>query len=122
MTTAFYNPLAAVPSLHVGFAFAVGIALAAASRHRWSRVLWLAWGPLVTLTVIATGNHFVFDVIAGVCATALGYWIGAVGTTTISSITAAVRPRAVRLRRPQAALESALRLSEHASAPAASAR
>ena len=30
LTTSFYNELAAVPSLHVGFAVAVGIALAAA--------------------------------------------------------------------------------------------
>jgi hypothetical protein len=121
MTTAFYNPLAAVPSLHVGFAFAVGIALAAASRSRWSRVLWLAWGPLVTLTVIATGNHFVFDVIAGLVATGLGYCIGAVGAKAIDSVTAAARSRSFRLQRPQAARESALRLSEHASAQAASA-
>jgi membrane-associated phospholipid phosphatase len=122
MTTVFYNPLAAVPSLHVGFAFAVGIALAAASRSRWSRVLWLAWGPLVTLTVVATGNHFIFDVIAGLCATALGYCIGAAGAKTMDSIVAAARSRSFRLKRPQAARESALRLSEHASAQAASAR
>ena len=30
LTTSFYNPLAAVPSLHAGFALAVGVALAAA--------------------------------------------------------------------------------------------
>src|SRR3954468_8921570 len=33
LTTSFYNQLAAVPSLHVGFAVAVGIAIAAAVRH-----------------------------------------------------------------------------------------
>ena len=33
LTTSFYNELAAVPSLHVGFAVAIGIALAAAVRH-----------------------------------------------------------------------------------------
>lgn len=122
MTTAFYNPLAAVPSLHVGFAFAVGIALAAASHRRWSRVLWLAWGPLVTLTVIATGNHFVFDVIAGLCATALGYCIGGVGAKTMDRIAAAARSRSLRLPRPQAARKSALRLSERAGAQVGSAR
>ena len=36
-STVFYNPLAAVPSLHCGFAFAVGIALGAATRRRWTR-------------------------------------------------------------------------------------
>src|SRR3954451_15296230 len=33
LTTSFYNELAAVPSLHVGFAVAVGIAVAAVVRH-----------------------------------------------------------------------------------------
>ena len=36
-STIFYNPLAAVPSLHVGFAVAVGVALALALRPRWAR-------------------------------------------------------------------------------------
>jgi hypothetical protein len=33
LTTSFYNQLAAVPSLHVGFAVAVGIAVAASLRN-----------------------------------------------------------------------------------------
>ena len=33
LTTSFYNELAAVPSLHVGFAVVVGFALAAAVRN-----------------------------------------------------------------------------------------
>jgi hypothetical protein len=35
-STVFYNPYAAVPSLHVGFAFAIGIAAAGrlTNRHR----------------------------------------------------------------------------------------
>jgi PAP2 superfamily len=40
----FYNPLAAVPSLHCGFAFAIGIALAAAAQRRWTKALALGWG------------------------------------------------------------------------------
>lgn len=73
VATSFYNPFAAVPSLHAGFAFAVGIALAVALRRRWAKALALMWGPAVTLAVVATGNHFVFDVVAGVFVTALGY-------------------------------------------------
>lgn len=45
-STIFYNPLAAVPSLHVGFA------------------------------VVATGNHYVLDIGAGLTATALGFMAG----------------------------------------------
>ena len=71
-STSFFNELAAVPSLHVGFAVVVGFALFAAVRNplRW---VFLLWGPIVTLAVVATGNHFVFDAIAGLAAAAAGY-------------------------------------------------
>jgi hypothetical protein len=78
LTTSFYNELAAVPSLHVGFAVAVGIAIAAAVRHPAARLLALLWGPAIALAVVATGNHFVFDIAAGVLASALGYGVGTV--------------------------------------------
>ena len=76
-STLFYNPYAAVPSLHVGLAFAVGVAAAAALRARWAKVLALMWGPVVMVSVVATGNHYVFDVAAGLLVTALAY--GATG-------------------------------------------
>jgi hypothetical protein len=77
-TTSFYNELAAVPSLHVGFAVAVGFALFAALEHRALKFLALLWGPVIGLAVVATGNHFVFDMVAGVAASAAGYGLGAV--------------------------------------------
>jgi membrane-associated phospholipid phosphatase len=76
LTTAFYNPLAAVPSLHAGFALAVGVALAAASRRRWLKLLALSWAPIIALAVVATGNHFFFDIGAGVLVTVAGYVTG----------------------------------------------
>src|SRR3954447_10856710 len=76
-STSFYNQIAAVPSLHVGFAVAVGFALFAAIRQPVLRWVALLWGPTVGLAVVATGNHFVFDMIAGVVASALGYALGA---------------------------------------------
>jgi hypothetical protein len=72
-STLFYNELAAVPSLHCGFAVAIGIALACAARHRVSRVLCLMWGPLVCVAVVATGNHYVFDIGAGVLVALAGF-------------------------------------------------
>jgi membrane-associated phospholipid phosphatase len=78
LTTKFYNELAAVPSLHVGFAVAIGIALAAAIRNRVLKVIAWLWGPTIALAVMATGNHFVFDIAAGVVASALGYLLGMV--------------------------------------------
>jgi membrane-associated phospholipid phosphatase len=76
LTTKFYNELAAVPSLHVGFAVAIGIAVAATLRNPILKALALLWGPTIGLAVVATGNHFVFDMVAGVVASALGYLLG----------------------------------------------
>ena len=72
-STIFYNQLAAVPSLHVGFAVAVGVAFAVALRWRWAKALALMWGPLVSLSVVATGNHYFFDIAAGLVVTGLGF-------------------------------------------------
>jgi membrane-associated phospholipid phosphatase len=72
-STLFYNQFAAVPSLHVGFAFAIGLAAAGSLRRRWLKALALLWGPIVTLSVLATGNHYVFDVATGLIATGGGF-------------------------------------------------
>jgi hypothetical protein len=77
LTTSFYNELAAVPSLHVGFAVAIGIAVAAAVRNPAVKVVAWLWGPVIGLAVVATGNHYVFDIAAGVVAAGLGYLLGA---------------------------------------------
>src|SRR5919202_4163979 len=55
LTTSLYNPLAAVPSLHVGFAVAVGIALAAATSNRIAKAIALLWGPAAGLVAVAVG-------------------------------------------------------------------
>src|SRR3954449_4569029 len=83
VATSFYNPFAAVPSLHAGFAFAVGIALAVALRRRWAKALALLWGPLVSLSVIATGNHYLFDIVAGLLVAGAGFWAGRLGDRLI---------------------------------------
>jgi membrane-associated phospholipid phosphatase len=80
LTTSFYNELAAVPSLHVGFAVAIGIALASALRNPVAKTIALLWGPIVGLAVVATGNHYVFDIAAGVIVAALGYGLGTLAT------------------------------------------
>jgi membrane-associated phospholipid phosphatase len=77
-STIFYNQLAAVPSLHVGFAVAVGVAAAFALRRPWAKAIALMWGPLVSLSVVATGNHYVFDIAAGLLVTGLGLAVGRV--------------------------------------------
>ena len=72
-STWFYNPIAAVPSLHCGFAMAIGIAVAAAVQRSWLKVLALSWGPIVALSTVATANHYLFDVVARLAITVAGY-------------------------------------------------
>jgi PAP2 superfamily protein len=59
------NPYAAMPSLHAGDALIVGIVLASLCRGFVPRVLWLAWPAWVWFCVMATGNHFWLDCLAG---------------------------------------------------------
>jgi membrane-associated phospholipid phosphatase len=74
--TAFHNELAAVPSLHAGFALAVSVTIVAAAGGRWAKVIGALWAPAIALAVVATGNHFLFDILAGFAVTAVGYALG----------------------------------------------
>jgi membrane-associated phospholipid phosphatase len=60
------NPYAAMPSLHAADALIVGLVLAAVCRRLVFKVLWLVWPLWVWFSVMATGNHFWLDVVAGV--------------------------------------------------------
>ena len=44
-------------------------ALAASVRSPWLKALALSWAPIIGLAVVATGNHFLFDIAAGVVVT-----------------------------------------------------
>ena len=72
LTTALYNPLAAVPSLHAGFALAVGVAVVRQAGARWLQMLAASWPAAIGLAVVATGNHFVLDIAASILATLAG--------------------------------------------------
>jgi membrane-associated phospholipid phosphatase len=60
------NPYAAMPSLHSADALIVGVVMATIVRRSWAKALWLAWPVWVWFAVMATGNHFWLDVVAGV--------------------------------------------------------
>ncbi|MGZ4290492.1 MAG: phosphatase PAP2 family protein [Gaiellaceae bacterium] len=60
------NPYAAMPSLHAGDALIVGVVMFTVCRSWWAKALWLAWPLWVWFAVMATGNHFWLDCIAGV--------------------------------------------------------
>ncbi|HLM49410.1 MAG TPA: phosphatase PAP2 family protein [Solirubrobacteraceae bacterium] len=82
---ALFNPYAAVPSMHVGFALMVGIPLARLSRSRVTKVAWSLYPVVVTFVIVATANHFLFDAVAGaVVVVAAGWaaaWLGRVRPT-----------------------------------------
>ena len=67
------DPVAAVPSLHAGWALGVGAGVVLYARP----LLWKAAGALypvaVVLTIIVTGNHFVFDALTGMLVLAAGF-------------------------------------------------
>jgi membrane-associated phospholipid phosphatase len=67
----FANPYAAMPSLHAADAVIVGVALAAATGGR-AGLLFLLWPLWVSFSLLATGNHFWLDVVAGVLLAAVG--------------------------------------------------
>ena len=60
-----YNPIAAMPSHHVAFAVVTGFGMAASARSPVSRLSWSLYPTAVAIVVVATGNHYVLDVIAG---------------------------------------------------------
>jgi membrane-associated phospholipid phosphatase len=61
----FYNPVAAMPSLHVAFAVVTASAMARRSRSRTPKVAAYSYPALVSLVVAGTGNHYVLDAVAG---------------------------------------------------------
>jgi hypothetical protein len=71
----FYNPFAAVPSLHFGYALIVGVAVAWLARRRWVRVLGAMYPAFMLFDIVATGNHFWFDATAGGAVVVAGWWI-----------------------------------------------
>jgi hypothetical protein len=88
-----YNPIAAVPSLHFGYALAVGVALARVASRRSLRIAFALYPALMLLVIVATGNHFFFDAAAGGLVVALGWWV--------ASRLAPPRPRLVGLPTPE---------------------
>jgi PAP2 superfamily len=60
------NPYAAMPSLHAADALIVGVVMFTVSRRGWVKAFWAVWPVWVWFAVMATGNHFWLDCIAGI--------------------------------------------------------
>ena len=70
-----YNPYAAVPSLHFGYALIVGVSLAAYARRRAVRIAGALYPAVMLIVIVATGNHFFFDAAAGAIVVGIGYLV-----------------------------------------------
>ncbi len=73
-----FNPYAAVPSMHVGLACLFGFSLALLSRAWPIKAAFMAYPLLMTFVVIATGNHWWLDAIAGVAVAGLAFGVALV--------------------------------------------
>jgi PAP2 superfamily len=69
---ALTNQLAAMPSLHVGWALWCAWVIVTLTHRRWVQVLAIAYPVGTTLVVVATANHYVLDAVAGVAVMLVG--------------------------------------------------
>lgn len=76
------NAYAAMPSLHVAWAVWGALAVGGLSRARWRRLIWLH-PATTTLAVLATANHYLLDVVAGVLLAVLAWLTGRSGRRAV---------------------------------------
>jgi PAP2 superfamily len=67
-----YDPIAAMPSIHVAYAVVTASGIAATSGSPLARALAPAYPPSVAAVVFATANHYVLDAVAGAALAAVG--------------------------------------------------
>lgn len=60
-----FNPYAAVPSMHMGYALMIGVVTALLVKSTLLRCLALTYPVLVFITIVATANHYIVDAAAG---------------------------------------------------------
>lgn len=67
-----YDPLAAMPSIHLAYAVVTAAGLVTASQSPLVRAVAPGYPPLVALIVFVTANHYVLDAVAGALLGAAG--------------------------------------------------
>ena len=72
---AFVNQYAAMPSLHAGWDLLVGMAIFSAATSVLLKAVGVAMPILMMTAVVATANHYILDVAAGVVLVLLGHLV-----------------------------------------------
>lgn len=70
----FYNPYAAMPSLHFAWTLMFGI-LFLRTPNRWLKVLGVIYPVMTLLAITITANHYIMDAIGGVILMAVAFAI-----------------------------------------------
>jgi PAP2 superfamily len=97
------NELAAMPSLHVGWALWCAWVVFLCTRNRWLRVAATCYAAGTTLVVVGTANHYVLDAVAGAVVVAVAVAV------TRPRVSRGSAPRQPGRRQPSAAASSAPR-------------
>jgi hypothetical protein len=82
---------AAMPSIHVAWAFLISVAVLRCTSSRW-RYLGALYGPATTFAVVATANHYWLDGVVAVALLAVAF-----------AVAAAIEPLRLRLKLPDPA-------------------
>jgi len=86
------NPFAAMPSLHLGYALFIAFVLWSLGRRRWVRGGGFVYALIVLVAIVATGNHFIIDAVAGALVV-LAAWLFAVNVQPSAAPRTAVAVR-----------------------------
>jgi hypothetical protein len=103
-----FNPYAAMPSMHVGFALMIAVPAIQLVRTRALRAVWAVYPAFVTFVVVVTANHFWIDGAIG----ALVAGVSAYGAYALGR----ARPAAWAWRAPEVAARSGSGLGAEAPA------
>jgi hypothetical protein len=72
LVSKLYDPIAAMPSIHITYAVITATGIAETTRSPLLRVLAPAYPPAVAFVIFSTANHYVLDALAGAALGALG--------------------------------------------------
>lgn len=69
------NQLAAMPSMHFGWALFCGVMIFRHAARRWVRALGVLYPLLTGIVVLSTGNHYLLDLVGGALVMAAGWGV-----------------------------------------------